>query len=154
MIKKVISGGQQGADFAGLMAALALGLETGGTAPKGWKIQLPDGTTSSNPSLADYGLVQDTSSSYQPRTKKNVADSDGTVWFGYTESPGGKLTLGTAKQLNKPYIVNPTPEALRAWCEENTIEVLNVAGNRASRFNANIFQYTYDSIIKAFQNDQ
>lgn len=35
MLRKVISGGQQGVDLAALRAARAFGLETGGTAAKG-----------------------------------------------------------------------------------------------------------------------
>ena len=36
MIKKIISGGQTGADQIGLEVALSLGIPTGGTAPKGF----------------------------------------------------------------------------------------------------------------------
>ncbi|HME98544.1 MAG TPA: putative molybdenum carrier protein, partial [Terriglobia bacterium] len=35
-MKKIISGGQTGADMGGLLAARELGIETGGMAPKGW----------------------------------------------------------------------------------------------------------------------
>jgi hypothetical protein len=55
MIEKLISGGQTGADRAGLEAAKALGIATGGTAPKGWRIENPDGTSGSDPSLAEFG---------------------------------------------------------------------------------------------------
>lgn len=37
MIKKVISGGQTGADQAGLLAARVCGVDVGGTAPKGYQ---------------------------------------------------------------------------------------------------------------------
>jgi hypothetical protein len=106
-LQKLISGGQAGADRAGLDAAKALGIPTGGTAPKGWRICLPDGSDGSDPSLAELGLVEHALREYPPRTRQNVADSDGTVWFGYVDSPGGKLTVRTCRKLKKPYLVEP-----------------------------------------------
>ena len=38
-LTKIISGGQTGADYGALLAAHALGLETGGWAPKGWRTE-------------------------------------------------------------------------------------------------------------------
>ena len=150
MLKKVISGGQTGADFAGLRAGRKLRLETGGTAPKGWRITLPDSSEGSNPTLKGYGLTEGKSRAYPPRTRANVRDSDGTVIFGYTESTGAILTMNTAKELNKPLIINPTPEQLREWVATNNIEVLNVAGNRASDFNPTISKDTYNTLVEAF----
>lgn len=152
-LKKIISGGQTGADKAGLDAAKALGLETGGTAPKGWRICLPDGSDGSDPTLAEYGLVEHESREYPPRTIQNVKDSDGTVWFGYAASPGGKLTIKTAKAESKPFIINPTAVELREWVEANQIEVLNVAGNRQSPDNPTISEATYKTIVEAFSGE-
>lgn len=148
--QKIISGGQEGADWAGLMAAIALGIPTGGTAPKGWRICKRDGTDGSNPSLADFGLVEHESREYPPRTIQNVLDSDGTVWFGFSGSPGGKLTINTTRRHRKPVIENPTPEQLREWVVTHKVCVLNVAGNRTSDFNPNIFEQTYSTIVQAF----
>ena len=53
MITKVISGGQTGADRAGLFAARKFAIETGGYAPRGWLTE--SGTA---PWLADYGLTE------------------------------------------------------------------------------------------------
>ena len=39
MIKKIISGGQSGADLAGLKAAIKLGIETGGFIPKNYRTE-------------------------------------------------------------------------------------------------------------------
>lgn len=150
MLKQIISGGQTGADWAGLMAAVALGIETGGTAPNGWRICLPDGSDGSNPGLADFGLVEHESRDYPPRTIQNVRDADGTVWFGYADSLGGKLTLSTAKKLNKPCIVDPEPEELRQWVVDNNIQVLNISGNRTSKLNPEIFETVYQIIVSAF----
>ncbi|MEM8603229.1 MAG: putative molybdenum carrier protein [Cyanobacteria bacterium P01_H01_bin.121] len=147
---KIISGGQYGADLAGLDAAQALGIPTGGTAPRGWRVQLPDGSESSNPALVDYGLVEHQSRSYPPRTRANVRDSDGTVWFGYEHSGGGRLTLQTCTHLGKPSIINPTPEQLREWAIAKQIRILNVAGNRASDLNPTIYDCSYTTLVVAF----
>lgn len=128
MVKKVISGGQTGADRIGLEIAKELGIETGGTAPKYFKTE-----NGSDKSLKDFGLVEDDSSDYNPRTEKNIIDSDGTVIFGNTKSAGSKLTIQLLKKHTKKYIENPTIEKLKEFIIENNIEVLNVAGNRASK---------------------
>jgi hypothetical protein len=77
MLTRVISSGQTGADQAGLRAARAAGIPTGGWAPKGW-------LTEKGPSLwlADFGLVECPEPGYPPRTRANVRDSDGSIWFG------------------------------------------------------------------------
>jgi len=149
-LQMIKSGGQTGADMGGLDAARHLGIPTGGHAPYGWRICLPDGTDGSNPQLADYGLVEHESREYPPRTKLNAQNSDGTVWFGYDRSPGAKLTIKSVKAASKHLIINPTPEDLLLWCERNNIEVLNVAGNRESDDNPGIYQRTYDAIVEAF----
>lgn len=125
MIKRVISGGQTGVDRTGLEVARELGIPTGGTAPKGWRI---DG--GADPSLADFGLVESPYDTYPPRTRENVVNSDATVLFGNMESPGCKLTIKLCKQNQRVYLCNPTEDTLKEWIEENDIKVLNVAGNR------------------------
>lgn len=120
-LRKVISGGQTGADRTGLECAKALGLETGGTAPKGWRTdEGPD------PSLKDFGLIESSSANYPPRTEQNVKDADITVWFGKTTSPGYWCTKRFAKEHGKPMIDNPVSLINIA----DTCEVINVAGNR------------------------
>lgn len=148
-LRRIISGGQAGADWAGLQAAKALGLEPGGTAPKGWRICLPDGSDGSNPDLASYGLVEHPSRAYPSRTRQNVKDADGTVWFGNEDSRGGKLTIKTCKELDKPCIINPSPNQFREWLIEREIKVLNVAGNRLSPLNPDIEQRVYDFLVYA-----
>lgn len=124
-LTKVISGGQTGADRAGLEVAKRLRYETGGTVPRGYKTSRgPD------PTLKEFGVVEHSSDRYPPRTAKNVRDGDGTVWFGNEETSGGKLTIRTAKRLGKPLLINPTAGELRAWIIDNNIGVLNVAGDR------------------------
>jgi hypothetical protein len=103
MIKKIISGGQTGADRAGLEVGKALGIETGGFCPKGY-------LTENGPdlSLREFGLIEMKDTDYKKRTIKNVEVSDGTVIFGDTntagklKSRGSVLTNNTAIKLNKP----------------------------------------------------
>lgn len=150
VLEKIISGGQHGADRAGLEAAAKLGFQTGGTAPKGFRVCTFDGDDSTEPALAELGLVEHASRDYPPRTRQNVVGADGTAWFGFEGSPGGKLTIFTARTLGKPLIVNPTAQQLREWAIAHSIRVLNVAGNRESRFNPDITLHVYSIITEAF----
>ena len=158
MIEKIISGGQTGADRAGLDAAALLKIPTGGTAPKGFRICNYDGTDGSDPSLANLGLVEHPLSSYPPRTKQNVLDSHGTVWFGFSKSPGGVLTIKTCKTEGKPVLILETPftkdleKRFINWIQNNNIKILNVAGNRHSKFNPDIYQCVFDFLISVFSN--
>lgn len=129
MIKRIISGGQTGADKGGLLAGRQLGIKTGGTAAPGWRTELgPDY------SLKDYGLVEGEADPqmYPKRTLKNVVDSDATLVIGNISSSGSKLTIKFCESSKKHYICNPTPEELKEFLGSHRIEVLNVAGNRES----------------------
>ncbi len=131
-ITKIISGGQTGADRAGLDAAKESGIVTGGRCPRLYRTE-----TGSDQSLKQYGLTETASSDYTERTKLNVMDSDGTVIFadvsnGKITSRGSLLTLKTARENDKPCVVNPTGAELIKWIKSNNISVLNVAGNRES----------------------
>ena len=128
MIIKIISGGQTGADTGALIAAKQLGIQTGGTAPKGYK-------TENGPNLdlkELYGLVESNSSNYKSRTIENIKNSDGTVIFGDVSSVGSQLTINTCIQLKKPHIINPSKLQLIDWINKKFIRVLNCAGNRES----------------------
>jgi len=129
MITKIISGGQTGADFATLVAAKILGIEAGGTAPKGYRTE-----KGPNLELVNYGIVEHSSEGYAPRTILNVRNSDGTVIFGNENSPGCKLTINTCIKFRKPYVINPSKLTLIDWINKKYIRTLNVAGNRESSF--------------------
>ena len=73
-ITKIISGGQTGADRAGLDVALAHDFPHGGWCPKGRKAE--DG-----PIDAQYELTETPSANYLQRTEWNVRDTDGTIVF-------------------------------------------------------------------------
>ena len=150
VIRKIISGGQTGADQAGLRAGKLLGLKTGGTAPYNWM-------TEEGPQkvlLSAYGLIAGPydPKTYPIRTRLNVENSDGTVIFGNISSPGSKQTIGMCKYVVKPCIVNPTEFRLRKWARENSIEVLNVAGNRESR-NLGIYKEVVELLLEAFGDE-
>ena len=70
MLSKVVSGGQTGADQAGLRAAAKAGIDTGGWACKGW-------LTEKGPAswLADYGLAECPVPDYPARTDRMSAST-------------------------------------------------------------------------------
>jgi hypothetical protein len=131
MLKKWISGAQTGADIAGLEVAKRFGYETGGTMPFGYKTL--DGPKPEYKEM--YGIEVHNSSSYVPRTRKNVRDSDGTVRLAFNfESPGEICTLRAIEDYDKPHfnvdLSDPPPISdMTEWVLCHNIEVLNVAGN-------------------------
>ena len=137
-VTTIISGGQTGADQGGLFAGRALGLKTGGWAPLNFRTE-----TGTNPALETLFGLRSTPSFYYPeRTRRNVEDADGTVWFGVTTSPGYRCTARCAAQAGKPFFAlsltserSPTPrqcEDFQTWIDRWEIETLNVAGHRES----------------------
>jgi len=134
MIRKIVSGGQTGADRAGLDAALQAGIAHGGWVPRGRKAE--DGRIP-----ARYRLREMPSFRYADRTERNVMDSDATLIVSRGPLTGGsRLTLGLARRNRRPCLhvdleKTRTEEAeveVRSWLEENGVETLNVAGPRAS----------------------
>jgi Circularly permutated YpsA SLOG family len=76
MIRKIISGGQTGADRAGLEFAIETELEHGGYVPRGRKAE--DGRIDER-----YNLVELSTSSYPARTRRNIEER-----FGENSCPG------------------------------------------------------------------
>lgn len=130
----LISGGQTGADLAGLVAGRVMGLQTGGEAPKGWKTE--KGT---QPILAEYGLTESESDNYNVRTQANAANSDATIIFAHKpNSPGSRNTVKFAEAAEKPYLVLDPRDAaavtkVRTFIEREEPRILNIAGNRESK---------------------
>lgn len=164
----IISGGQTGADIAGVHAGRKLGLETGGWAPKGW-------LTSEGPqeqALKSYGLVEANTEPgasiariYGDRTERNVRDSDATAIFAADfKSAGTKLTKKLIWKHRKPFYQQRLPPDSTGWdtlmlaqwiknqwcprcrkakrkerCRKPCKFVLNVAGNRQGTGGHDIF---------------
>jgi hypothetical protein len=133
-LNKIVSGGQTGADRAGLDVAMSHGVATGGWCPAGRRAE--DGIISEK-----YEMEETKSRSYAVRTKWNVRDSDGTLILNLGELDGGTLeTVEYAAKIDKPCKVvqlddanSTAPGEVAAWLEHNSIRVLNVAGPRESK---------------------
>lgn len=134
-LKKIMSGGQTGADQGALDAAIKLGIPHGGWVPKGCK-------TETGPLPKKYQLKEMSTLNYPKRTKKNIMDSDGTLILSHGTLTGGSaLTKEYAEGLKRPRLhidLNITSHFQAAltvanWIQDNEIKILNVAGPRASK---------------------
>lgn len=156
MIMKIVSGGQTGADRAGLDWAIENGVECGGWCPMGRLAE--DGRINSK-----YPLIESPSSGYSQRTEWNVRDSDGTVIFSLSSdlSGGSALTKTFANDWNRPCL-HIHPEAvgpakrlvepakrLVAFMDEFFINTLNIAGPRASTEKC-IGRFVAETLDRAF----
>ena len=134
MIQKIISGGQTGADIAGVDAAIACNVPYGGWLPKGRKTE--NGPLSDK--YTDFQVMA--LGGYPKRTEQNVIDSDGTVIFTYGKLAGGSYsTKRLAVKHNRPWlhvdldVVNGATPKIIDWIIEWDIKVLNVAGKSGSK---------------------
>ena len=143
MIRKIISGGQTGADRAALDFAIGRGIPHGGWVPRGRRAD--DGPLSGH-----YLVTEMATPGYPERTERNVLDSDGTVIITHGAPRGGSaLTIGFAKAHARPWLhldlqkmeVVRAADRLRSWLVENHISVRNVAGPRTSE-DARIYETT------------
>ena len=147
--RKIISGGQTGADRAALEAARDVNLATGGWIPRGFMT-----SAGRDASLGRvFGLRELPSSSlaaaYVKRSQLNVDDADATLVFRLAPSRGSDCTIGYAQcgrwrdgdvalststclivtDLSCPHDVE---QRIVEFITNNHIEVLNVAGHRES----------------------
>lgn len=152
-LEMVRSGGQTGADIAGLIAAKKCNLKTGGVMPKNFRTE--DGDRPEYEEL--YGVTEHTSYKYPPRTFENARDADGTIRLACNFTTAGeKLTLKAAQQYNKPYIdvdmTDPRPYTdVVEWIKNHDIKVLNVAGNSASKCPLNFTDNVVNYLVKVFE---
>lgn len=130
-LQRIVAGGQTGADRAALDAALDCGLPVGGWCPKGRRAE--DG-----PIPMRYPLTETPTARYAQRTAWNVRDSDGTLIVHQEPLQGGTaLTQREAEQRGRPWhVVTLGPAGAHTnalqWMHAHGIQVLNVAGPRAS----------------------
>jgi len=150
-LRKIRSGGQCGADLAGLHVGQSFGYKTGGVMPKGFiTLEGP------KPEYAErYGVTEHSSSKYAPRTYENARDSDGTLRFASNfNSPGEICTERAISCYNKPFldinITNALPiETVINWIIEKNIKVLNIAGN-SENISPGIFNFVVDYMSELF----
>ena len=134
MIRKLISGGQTGADISIVAVGARLGMEVGGLVPKGWRTERGPA-----PELERLGFAEAASSDYRDRTRLNVEFSDATLIFATNpDSDGTRLTIDHAQRLGRPCLVldpfkTGAEKRVRRWLRDTSPEVLNIAGNRESR---------------------
>jgi hypothetical protein len=153
MLKKIVSGGQTGADRAALDFAMNRGIEHGGYCPKGRLAE--DGIID-----ARYCLQETSTRNYPQRTEKNVLASDATVIF--TIAPkltgGSKKTADFAINHSKPYVhlhsqLSNAQQRLLAFVREHHVETLNVAGSRKSK-EPEIYEFVKSTLEQAFFPNQ
>ena len=134
MLQKIVSGGQTGADRAALDVAIKFNIPHGGWVPKGRLAE--DGPISEK-----YKLKEMSTDCYPARTEQNVCDSDGTLIIARGKLTGGtdytremslkhkKQLLGIDLNLTSHY---EAASLVASWIRLQQVEVLNVAGPRAS----------------------
>lgn len=145
MLSRVISGGQTGADEAGLIAAKLYGLDTGGFMPDGFKTRLGDRPEFKNL----YGCIAMPGATYRSRTFANVESADATIRLAEKfNTAGEKCTKNAILKHDKLFydvnvvfaasfdwdgpdsVINTIhPKHVANWITHNGIETLNVAGN-------------------------
>jgi hypothetical protein len=149
---KIISGGQTGVDRAALDVALRHGIESGGWCPTGRLDEfgrIPDG----------YPLMELENGGFTERTLQNIKESDGTLIIYLGNLSGG--TEQTAKfcvEQRRPHqfidasraSIEKAARLVAGFVHENKIEVLNVAGPRASEWPGG-YDYAYRT-LDAFLN--
>lgn len=153
-LKVIISGGQTGADRAGLDFARENGMYHGGFCPAGRRAEngrIPE----------QYKLIELDTDDYAVRTGLNVLISDATlIVHGSPITPGSALTVRSCEESNRPYLLIPmdtapleAAAAIRKWVWARNVRALNVAGSRESRC-PGVYAYTLDILNRAHAMDQ
>jgi len=151
MIKKIVSGGQTGVDRGALDAAIKLMIPHGGWVPQGR-------LTESGPLPPEYQMKETRSTNYTERTEKNVLDADGTLIISRGPLTGGsEYTRQMAVKHNRLWLhidLKKIPAfqaavAINDWISKKGIEILNVAGPRASN-DPKIYKDTLSIIESAY----
>ena len=150
-VRKIISGGQTGADLAAFDAARSVGVSYGGWVPKG---RLNEAGVIAN----RYTNLKETPTEVnEERTRLNVLDADATLIISHGALSGGSLyTIQQAHlyqipclHLNLNQIENPL-EALSNWLDTVDGGILNVAGPRESE-DEEIYQAVFDLVKELLQ---
>jgi hypothetical protein len=152
-VRKIISGGQTGADRAALDFALEYNFETGGWIPKNRLAE--DGRISEK-----YPNLRETESENPAeRTELNVRDSDATLIFSYGGLKGGsKLTLEMCDKHAKPRLhidfektdFSQAVKKAQQFIIFGNFRTLNIAGARASE-EARIYEKVKNFLEEVFK---
>ena len=152
-VRKIISGGQTGADRAALDFALENDFETGGWIPKNRLAE--DGKISDK-----YPNLQETTDEKnETRTEFNVRDADATLIFSHGCLQGGsRLTFEFAEKYQKPCLhvdfekksFQEAVKTARKWLASVDCENLNIAGSRLSE-DSEIYQKTKSFLEHIFE---
>ena len=151
MIKRIVSGGQTGVDRAALDVAIKLGITHGGWIPRGR-------LTESGELPQKYHLKETSSAQYSVRTEKNVVDAHGTLIISHGPLTGGtEYTREMAIKHSRPWLhidldrtaAFHAATAINKWILQKKIEILNVAGPRASEDPA-IYQDTLNILESVY----
>jgi hypothetical protein len=149
---KIISGGQTGVDRAALNVALEHGIDAGGWCPTGRLDEfgrIPDRYPVEE--LEDGGFIE--------RTLQNVEDSDGTVIIYPGKLSGGtEQTLHFCVEQRRPHELidasnvsaEKAAQLIADFVRENKINILNVAGPRASEWPEG-YDYAFRTLDIFFQ---
>lgn len=153
-VRKIISGGQTGADRAALDFARERGMATGGFVPRGRRAE--DGPL---PTERYPQLVETRSRRYAERTELNVLGADATIIVSHGRLGGGsRLTRKLAEKHRKPVLhvdlleTDPERAALRArrFLAGANCKTLNIAGPRASE-DPEIYRQTKEFLNRLFE---
>jgi hypothetical protein len=136
-LRKIISGGQTGVDRAALDACLKAGFPCGGWCPAGRRAE--DGVIPES-----YPLQKMDSIYYDDRTRQNILNANATLIIYQNDLTGGTLlTYKLASALDKPvflfkvspFFIDESLDELIQFIRANSVEILNIAGPRASQWN-------------------
>ena len=154
MIRMIISGGQTGADQAAFDVAIKFGIPHGGWIAKGRKNE--------NGRLSDkYQLQEKPAARRVSHAEQNVLDSDGTLIISHGKLTGGsEFVRKMAMHYERPWlhidlnriITFKAARKIRLWIINHKIEVLNVAGPRASK-DPEAYRDTVEILETAFYID-
>jgi hypothetical protein len=131
MIKKMITGGQSGAEQAARRVAIAFGVPTGG-----WKSNERASEGEPDPHPAGTQDLAETAPTSQPSpVELNVRGADATLWFGETTTASANAVVEACQRFGKQCMpVYPAaklePSHVATWIGKSHIRTLNVTGSR------------------------
>ncbi len=132
MIRKLVTGGQAGAEQAAWAAARRAGVETGGYMPRGFLTE--EGAATRLGAL--YNAVEFPFDDAR-RIRANLRRADGLFWLGDADSPGAADVFAACRELGKPFLaVHPRfaePAEAADWLRVFDVAVLVAASDPPSR---------------------